>query len=78
MAKEVSQLRGARRGVRGCLAFLPFFNTKIIVDTPHVFLYSDSLRKRYKAHCYGEWGACIALRGRSAWLSDSSMDTHES
>ena len=36
-AKEVSQSRGVRRGVRGCFAFLPFFNTKITMEIPDVF-----------------------------------------
>ena len=51
-AKEVSQSGGVRRGVRGCIAFLLFFNTKIPMGIPDVFLYSDSLRKRYIVHCY--------------------------
>ena len=52
MAKEVSQSGGVHRGVEGCFAFLPVFNTKITIEIPDVFLYSDSLRKRYIVHCY--------------------------
>jgi hypothetical protein len=51
-AKEVSQSGGVCRGVRGCFAFLPFSNTKITTEIPDVFLYIDSLRKCYIAHCY--------------------------
>ena len=36
-AKEVSQSGGVCRGVRGCFAFLPFFNTKITMEIPDVF-----------------------------------------
>ena len=51
-AKEVSQSGGVHGGVEGCFAFLPVFNTKITIEIPDVFLYSDSLRKRYIVHCY--------------------------
>ena len=75
-AKEVSQSGGVRRGVRGCIAFLLFFNTKIPMGIPDVFLYSDSLRKRYIAHCYGELCACgLHCASSEEWLRDNSMDT---
>ena len=51
-AKEVSQSGGVCIGVRGCFAFLPFSNQKITMEIPDVFLYIDSLRKCYIAHCY--------------------------
>jgi hypothetical protein len=50
--KEVRQSGGVCRGVRGWCAFLPFSNTKITMEIPDVFLYIDSLRKCYIAHCY--------------------------
>ena len=53
MAKEVSQSGGVRRGIRGCFAFLPFFNT---FDFQYIRF--DSLRKCYMAHCYAEPCAC--------------------
>ena len=43
---------------------------------PDVFLYSDSRRKRYIAHCYGELCACgLHCASSEEWLRDNSMDT---
>jgi hypothetical protein len=49
---------------------------EVNMEIPDVFLYSDSLRKRCIAHCYGEPCAYgLHCASSEEWLRDNSMDT---